>query len=317
MPRGVDPCQVGVARRRRMIGFVKAEESPACPATRHQSGGGGLDHGAGELVLEPAARQVERRIERAAVAIGRAEKLHRVGGESGRALAAAMRNPGMAALLRQVLPAHHDRPAFKMVGDVVVDILRGIGLVVHQERTLAEAHILHEQDIAGRGLRAAVDDLRPPQPERQMRVQPQRHLVAQARALALPDEAILGGAQAQIGISTGRQGQAGRRCPDAQIKAGDAAVQRRALDQAHPGPATLMPVLDGEQAPVGEQADRQPGPAGDMPQAESARSRGGELADGGACHARSPSSLPVGAPQPARSLARQAYANIDARSRPR
>jgi hypothetical protein len=55
---------------------------------------------------------------------------------------------------------------------MVIDILRRIGLVVHEEPALAEAQILHEERIASHCRRAIVDDIHPPQPERLTRVQP-------------------------------------------------------------------------------------------------------------------------------------------------
>ncbi len=160
--RRIDPREIGIARCFGVIGLVEAKERPCGWRVRLQSDHPGLDHRAGDLVLEPLARQVDAGIDLAALSIVRPEELHRVSGEARGTLEAAVRDPGMAAALRQILTAHHHRSAARMAGDVVVDVLRCVGLVVHEEAAVAEAHVLDEDRIARQGLRARARHLDPP-----------------------------------------------------------------------------------------------------------------------------------------------------------
>ena len=118
------------------------------------------------------------------------------------------------------------------------------------------------------GLRAGVRDLDPPQPELVLRVQPQRDAVPHAAGRAVPGEAIGGGAEADLraGADRLRDRRLGR--ADAQVQAGDPAVERRALHLVDQRSAALVLVLDGEDAAVGQDADRQAGRVRDAAQAE-------------------------------------------------
>ena len=60
---------------------------------------------------------------------------------------AAMRNPWIAALLRQILAGHHNRAESVMVLDMLVKLLAGIGLIAHEKLWRAKAGILNEQRI--------------------------------------------------------------------------------------------------------------------------------------------------------------------------
>ena len=62
-----------------------------------------------------------------------------------------MRNPGIPALLREVLPAHDHWSVEEVPRDMMVDILRGVGFVVHEEATVAEADVLDENGVKTRG----------------------------------------------------------------------------------------------------------------------------------------------------------------------
>ncbi len=73
------------------------------------------------------------------IAITRTEHLHRVGRERARAIETAMHYPWMFATLCKVLPAHHDGSAARMAGDVVVDVLRRVRLVVRDECASAKS----------------------------------------------------------------------------------------------------------------------------------------------------------------------------------
>ena len=93
-------------------------------------------------MLQPLPGQAGREVDDVRVPISRAEQLHRVRAEAGGAVETTMRHPRVAAALRQVLPAHHDWPQARVHGDVVVDVLRSVRIVVHEEATLAEADVL-------------------------------------------------------------------------------------------------------------------------------------------------------------------------------
>ena len=124
-----------------MILLVKPEETQRGACAWRQRDSGGLNCGAGKLMLKPFARQVraERKTECIGVAKARPEKLLSIGRKAVRAVKASMHDERMQPILRQVLAAHHDRPVALMTGNVMVDILRGVGLVVHEEATVAEA----------------------------------------------------------------------------------------------------------------------------------------------------------------------------------
>ncbi len=266
--RPIGPREIGIARCLCVIGLVQAKERPCRPGTRRQGDDLGLDHRARDLVLAPLARQVEPGIDLALVPIVRSQQLHRVRGEPGGPLEAAVRDPGVPAALRQILAAHHHRTAARMAGDVVVDVLRCVGLVVHEEATVAEAHVLHEDRIARHGLRAGVRHLHPPQPEPVLRVQPERDLVAHAAGRTLPDEAIGGGAETDLRAGADRLRDHRLRRADAQVQAGDPAVERGALHLVDQRSTALVLVRDGEDATVGEHAERQAGWVRDAAQAE-------------------------------------------------
>ena len=98
------------------------------------------------------------------------------------ALDAAVRDPGIALRLRLRLAAHHDEAVVGVLLDVMVDILRDIGLAAHDEAAVAQPDILHEmtsqgmarserREVAMRHIQAAV------------RMQAQRDAVMHARSI--------------------------------------------------------------------------------------------------------------------------------------
>ena len=105
-------------------------------------------------------------------------------------------------------------------------------------------------------------------------------LVPHAGSRAVPGEAIGGGAEADLraGADRLRDRRLGR--TDAQVQAGDPAIERRALHLVDHRSAALVLVLDGEDAPVGQDADRQTGWVRDPTQAETAFVGRLERADG-------------------------------------
>src|SRR4029453_18030304 len=107
--------------------LIQAKERPCRSLAGLQSYVLGLDHRAGDLVLKSLTRQINPWIDLACLPILRPEQLHRIGGKAGGTLEAAVRDPRVPAALLQVLPAHHDRAAPGISGDVVVDVLRRVG----------------------------------------------------------------------------------------------------------------------------------------------------------------------------------------------
>ena len=167
-----------------------------------------------------------------------------------------------------------------MAGDVVIDVLRRVGFVVHEEAAVAQADVLHQDRIARHCRRAGVRDLDPPEPERVLRVQPKRDVVAHAGGRAIPGEAIGGGAEADLRAGADRLRDRRLWRADAQVQAGDPAVERGALHLVDQRSAALVLVLDGEDAAVGQDADRQAGRVRDTTQAEIAFAGRLERADG-------------------------------------
>ena len=274
-----------------MIRLVQAEERRCPLRARPERAGPGLDDRAGDLVLQSLAGQAASRLEAddVGVAIGRAEQLHRVRGEAGRAIEATMRDPWVAAVLRQVLPAQHHRPAAGMPGDVVVDVLRRVRLVVHEEAAFAQADVLDEDRIARHFDVPGVRDLEAPQPEIVPGMQPKRDAVPHAAGGAVPGEAVVTGAEADHRAGPERLRNHRLRPAEAEVQPGDAAVQRGALHLIDHGPAALVPMLDGEHAGVGQNGDRQPGLVADPAQTEIGLAGRLEGAGGGVRHRDLPS----------------------------
>ncbi len=231
-------------------------------------------------MLEARAGQAGTCVDRAAVAVAGAEELHRVGGEGGGAVEAAVGDPRVGLVLREVLPAHHHRPAERVPGEVVVDVLRGVGLVVGDEAAAAEADVLHERRVAGDGRGPGVRHRDVPEPERPLGVEPERRPVAEPGHRALPDDAVAVDADggARPGADDLDDLGAG---PDAEEQPADAAVEGRALDLADEGAPGGAVVGDGEDAAVRQDADRDAGGVRDAAEAEVVLPRRLEGADGG------------------------------------
>ena len=229
-------------------------------------------------------------IDPAGVAVARPQQLHRVGGEAGGTLEAAVRDPGVRAALRQVLPAHHHRPAARVTGDVVVDVLRGVGLVVHDEAAIAQAEVLHEDRVARdrrrrrcwrpRRARARAAARGCSQSETRCRRPPVSPSQTK-RSAAAPNATSRAGAD-RLARPPARARRTRR------IQARDPAVQRRARHLVDQRAAALVPVLDGEDATVRQDADREAGRARDAEEAEVALAGRLEGAGGGGRHRWSP-----------------------------
>ncbi len=105
-----------------------------------------------------------------------------------------------------------------------------------------------------------------------------------ATGRALPGEAIGGGAEADPGTGSDRLDDRRLGRADAQIQAGDPAVERGALHLVDQRAATLVLVLDRERASVGQDAERQARRVRDAAEAEIALAGRPEGAGGAECH---------------------------------
>ena len=144
-------------------------------------------------------RLSEPKRDRLTVAIARAEELHRIGSESAGAVQAPEGNPGVLAVLCQVLPAHQHGSVVRVSGNVMIDILRSIGLAVRQEATSGETDVLHEDRVEAHFGVARIRQLQVPDPGCLVGLQTQRRAVAQAAGLTVPDDTISRDAHAHIG----------------------------------------------------------------------------------------------------------------------
>src|SRR5262249_45965177 len=151
--------------------------------------------------------------------------LHRVSGEGGGTLKTSLPDPWIGTALSKVLPAHDDRTDGAVAGDMMIDILRSIGLVVHEEAAFAEAQILCDDCIAFESLLAPAGGLAAPQPKGSIRREPKGRSMMDAVRLALPDDPVLIGSEAHICsgaddfaderiCSSGTQEQAGNTAAD-------------------------------------------------------------------------------------------------------
>ncbi len=188
-----------------MIGHIKAEEAPGRASARRQRGWRGLDRGTSELVLQPRVRQAcsKCKAKRISVAEGGAEELHPIGRKATRAVKASVRNPGVQAALREVLPAHDHLSVNGVPRDMVVDILRGVGFVVHQEATVAEADVLDENRIEGWRGGACIHCLQMPQPSGVLRMQRECEAEADTACLRFPYKAVSSKTEPGIGAWAG------------------------------------------------------------------------------------------------------------------
>ena len=162
-----------------------------------------------------------------------------------------------------------------MMRDMMVGILAGVGLVVHQEALIAEPKILDQDRVAGKLLIAAVSDLGPPEPRVQARVQPEGDPMAGAAALSFPHIAIVRSADAKPWLGA-HHGQNRRlKSAQAQIKAPHAVGDRQGERLIDHDATVGLRVLNGEDRPAWQDTDRKPCVVSDPQKAEivSARRR--------------------------------------------
>ncbi len=194
-------------------------------------------------MLQPRARQslAERKAKGVIVAKGWPEKLFAVGRKTNRAVDAAMHREGMAPVLRQILAVHDDLAKARVRGDEVVDVLRDIGLVVHQEAPPAEADVLDQNGVHRAGA-PMVFELDAPDPGGAIRVEEKRDAMADAERLARPDEAI--GTGAELNVCARSDDLERRLAFNAQIDALDGAADRRTKQLIDENRAAFVAMLD-------------------------------------------------------------------------
>ncbi len=283
----IDPGQIAGPGSARMIRIEQAEERPAGGPVRRQGLRAALNHRAGGFMLQPLVRQIGERRQTglAGCAIGRSEQLHRIGGIGGSAVQAAMQDQRMPAVLGHGLPAHDDRPEPRMGRAMVVEILRGEGLVGHQEAAIAEPDVLHQDGIASDLAGLPVGKLDLPEPSGLIRLQPKRHAVPDAGGFAFPDASVAGRADLDLGLRPDHLEGAGSRPPDADIDPAEAAGERRGQDLVDHDPAALALMLEREQAAIGQQAGLKAAATADPLQPKVSLSRRRSLRVGRARHA--------------------------------
>ena len=159
-----------------MIGLIEAEERPGGRRAGLERDSPRLQSRAGRLELKALRREArpEWDGEPIGVTVGGAHHLAKIGGEVRRAFQTAVRGPWMRSALRQILPAHQNKDPAPMARDVMVRVLAGVGLVVHEKARIAKPEILDEDGVAGDVRFAIVDDLDAPEPGVQARMQPER-----------------------------------------------------------------------------------------------------------------------------------------------
>src|SRR3984885_4272915 len=159
--------------------------------------------------------------------------------------------------------------------DVVVEILTGVGLVVHQEALIAEPEILDQDSVAWELLVAVVGEFDPPKPRVQPRVKPKRDPMSEPTLLAFPHIAVVRGPDAKR-RSRAYDGQnRGLKPAYTQIEAHHPVADRQGERLIDDDPTFPLSVLDGENRADRQDVDRKPRPIGDLQKVEfvSARRR--------------------------------------------
>src|SRR5439155_17969804 len=237
-------------------------------------------------MLQSLVRKVPSRCEAGTflIAMTRTEQLHGVGRERARAIETAVDYPRMLAVLTEVLAAHDDRPAARMAGDVVVDVLRRVRLVVGDEGTGAESQVLHEDGIDRHRSSAFVCCLDAPEPCGLVPEHAQRYAMADAFRHAFPDDPVAGHAEPDLGARTDRVDVGRARAAHAQQNASDAAIDGRGEDLVDEYRAAVASMLDGEDRTVQQNANAESCVVEDATQTQIALARRAPATDVGGGH---------------------------------
>ncbi len=253
-----------------MIRFKEAKKRPGRLSARLKHHGLRLQSRAGCLVLKAFARQVrpEWNAHSIGVAIFRAHELAKIGREGLGAFQAPVGHPRMRSALGKVLPAHENMIQAWTGRDVMIEILTGVGLVVHQEPLIAEPKILDQNSIARKLLVAIVGDFDPPKPRVQPRVKPQRDSMSDPALLSFPHIAVIQGSDAKRRFWAYNGENCGLRSAYTQIEARHAIANRQGQRLIDDDPAVRFRVLDGEDRAGRQDADGKPRPIGDPQKGE-------------------------------------------------
>src|SRR3984957_18132010 len=152
--------------------------------------------------------------------------------------------------------------------DVVVEILTGVGLVVHQEALIAEPEILDQNSVAWELLVAVVGEFDPPKPRVQPRVKPKRDPMSEPALLSFPHIAVVRGPDAKPTFGPHQRQSLRPLAARAQIEARHAVADRQGKRLIDDDPTVRLRVLDGEDRAGRKDADRKPGPIGDPQKVE-------------------------------------------------
>src|SRR5271165_787433 len=200
----------------------------------------------------------ERTHELIGVTVGGPHHLAEISGEACSAFETPVRCPGIYAALRQILPTRQHVVQARMPRNMMIEILTGVGFVVHHEAPIAETKVLDEDGVAGNLAVAPVGDFHPPQPYVQARMQPEGDPMADAALLSFPDKAIIRGADAESRLWPDNRQDRRLGSADAQIEARHAVGDGRSERLVDHDPTARCAVLDGENRATGQKADRQP-----------------------------------------------------------
>ena len=133
-----------------------------------------------------------------------------------------------------------------MLRDMMVEILAGVGLVVHEKALIAKPEILDEDRVAGHVRSAIVGDFEAPEPGVEARVKPERNPMPDAGRRSLPDIAIVRRADAKSCLGTDHGQNRRLRSAHPQIDPPHAVGDRRGERLIDHDPTVRRSVLDGE-----------------------------------------------------------------------
>src|SRR4029077_18104946 len=256
-----------------VVGLLDAEEGPRLDRAGWQRNGLRLKRRTRRLVLKADRRKrsTEGNVALLCIAPRRAHELQEIRGITNSALTTAMRYPGMPAALRKILARHENRTHAGMVPDMMIEVLAGVGFVVHQEPGVPEAEVRNEQRVAPKRLLAPIAHLHEPQPEILICVQLQTDLVRNPAELSVPEEAFPGRPNAAARLRARDRQDHWLDAADAQVQPAHASGNRRAQGAVHHDPAALLQVLHGEDRTVGQEGDLKPGLVPDPPEVQIVR----------------------------------------------
>src|SRR5208283_3775047 len=149
----------------------------------------------------------------------------------------------------------------------MIEVLARVGLVAHQEALSAKSEVLNKDRVARDLLTASVHHMDAPDPDVQVRVQPQTHLTAKALLLRLPDDAIVSRAYAP-GAGAKKGKRRGLCSAGANEEASHCARDRRPEDLVDQDSTIALNVLESENRAVWQDAETEAGGVRDPDEAE-------------------------------------------------